>query len=142
MLLRTLIFLLLSTPIISYAQKVPTIQIGRMGKETPVTQTGIVDSVYAATFREDPVIFINSSYGNYEVNRYELSYLPRRGELIGPIKVSGDKAYDIKWSMRNYFSLDRLHHGDRLYIESINARCTDSCAVPELKIKNIIVIFR
>lgn len=119
----------------AFAQRIPEIQISNAGKKIAITEKGFSGRISAENFKNDPVIYVTSDEANYVLNRYEISYLPERGELVGPFSIYGENVNNMRDDRQVAKIISRAKSGDKFYIENINAVCASCEELKEIKIK-------
>lgn len=74
-----------------------------------------------AKLMEDMNLHLTTAYNGYTINSYELSYLPKGGEVQGPRNVLGSK-----FSSNELLEMiGKIKEGDRLYFENITLTSAD-----------------
>lgn len=132
----TLSFVLAAVSQTLYAQSNANIaiKIGRHGQPTSINaNSGYKMSLH--DLKENSNIYIYSKEGDYKVQEFQLSMLPKNGELLGPFKIEGQSiatAFDkISVTPAN---------STRVYIEQIKAFC-DACATQkEITAKGLVIL--
>ena len=137
---KLLSVLLLLIPFYTQAQKIPEFYL----KETrmPITKGVLKEHIPRDSFKHYSTINIAADAGNYQVDYYDISFLPARGEMLGPYKISDPKTNNIIKALNDHGATfyNRLRPGDKILIETIGAFCDECPRFKKITFKAIVIL--
>lgn len=120
---KLLTFALVVAPTFLFAQNTITYRMGDVGKKTSIDES-ITYNMSKTVLAKNSIINVYSTDNKYAVTKFNISVLPKNGQLLGPFKVNSANVQDFADAIGR-----EIASGDKLYIEQIGLSC-DDCVNP------------